>query len=159
MRRPNGHRKSHEVRRELGLGDHEKLVVVTPGGGEDGFRLLSAYVTGSQTLAPEQRPRSLIISGPELPSNERETLLRQSAGDPSLQMLVFTDDLMSYLSAADVIVSMGGYNTVCEVLSAGRRAIVVPRSKPVEEQRIRAERMARLGLFRLIHPDDLTPAL
>jgi predicted glycosyltransferase len=53
---------------------------------------------------------------------------------------------------------MGGYNTVCEILSLGKRAVVVPRVRPVEEQWIRARRMEELGLFRTIHPDLLTPA-
>jgi predicted glycosyltransferase len=64
---------------------------------------------------------------------------------------------LSYMAAADVVVAMGGYNTVGEMLSTRRRAIVVPRIKPSEEQLIRAERMAALGLFKMIHPQDLTP--
>ncbi|SRR5206468_6280299 len=159
IRQENGRRKAQQVRDDLGLGEREKLVLVTAGGGEDGFRLLSTYIAGAKTVAPPQRPRSLIISGPELPSRAREFLVHECAGDSHIRILEFTDDLMSYLTAADLIVSMGGYNTVCEILSAGRRAIVVPRSKPVEEQLIRAERMARLGLFRYLHPDDLTPSL
>src|SRR5262249_11334059 len=68
MRRQNGCRKAQQVRHDLGLGERDKLVVVTSGGGEDGFRLLSTYVAASKTLAPGQRPQSLIISGPELRS-------------------------------------------------------------------------------------------
>jgi predicted glycosyltransferase len=55
------------------------------------------------------------------------------------------------------VLSMGGYNTVCEILSLKKRAIIVPRVRPVEEQWIRAERMARLDLLTAIHPDSLTP--
>jgi predicted glycosyltransferase len=51
---------------------------------------------------------------------------------------------------------MGGYNTVCEMLTLGRRAIVVPRFRPVQEQWIRAERMAARGLLRALHPDALS---
>jgi len=40
-----------------------------------------------------------------------------------------------------------------------KRAIVVPRVNPVKEQWIRAERMAKLGLMRTIHPRDVTPSL
>ena len=69
----------------------------------------------------------------------------------------FSDDLASYMEAADVVVSMGGYNTVCEILSYSKRAVVVPRNKPVEEQLIRAEKMAEYGLFKTVHPDELKP--
>jgi predicted glycosyltransferase len=51
---------------------------------------------------------------------------------------------------------MGGYNTICEVLSLSKKAVVVPRVTPVQEQWIRARRMADFGLFITIHPDDLT---
>jgi predicted glycosyltransferase len=60
------------------------------------------------------------------------------------------------MDAADLVVSMGGYNTVGEILSLQKRAIVVPRLQPVEEQWLRAERMAGMGLFQAIHPDHLT---
>jgi predicted glycosyltransferase len=64
---------------------------------------------------------------------------------------------MSLIDAADLVVCMGGYNTVCEVLTLGKRAIVVPRVRPVQEQWIRAQRMAKRGLLRALHPDSLTP--
>jgi predicted glycosyltransferase len=71
----------------------------------------------------------------------------------------FTDDMMACMDAADLVISMGGYNTVCELLTLGKRAIVVPRVEPVTEQWIRAERMAKLGLLRTIHPEEMTPSL
>jgi predicted glycosyltransferase len=74
-----------------------------------------------------------------------------------LQVMEFTDDLISHMNAADTVISMAGYNTVCELLTLGKRSILVPRVKPVEEQKIRAERMANFGAFRTILPDALTP--
>jgi predicted glycosyltransferase len=53
---------------------------------------------------------------------------------------------------------MGGYNTVCEVLVAGKPLLVVPRIRPREEQMIRASRLAELGLLSLMHPDRMTTA-
>jgi len=58
---------------------------------------------------------------------------------------------------ADVVVSMAGYNTVCELLSFGRNAILVPRAQPVKEQLIRARLLAAAGLFEIVEPKDLTP--
>ena len=53
---------------------------------------------------------------------------------------------------------MAGYNTVCEILTLKKRAIVVPRVRPVKEQWIRAQRLAQHGLVRAIHPKRLTAA-
>jgi predicted glycosyltransferase len=71
-------------------------------------------------------------------------------------------DLTGYIAAADVVVSRGGYNAVCEILSFDRPAVLVPRvTFGVEEnleQLIRAEAFARRGHVRMIHPARMTPA-
>ncbi len=157
IRRPSGRQTVSQVRRELNLNAGESLVLVTPGGGEDGFPLVETYLAGLAQLPQPPSFRSLIVCGPEMPKAQRRALRKMAASYPLVQMGEFTDDLMSYLAAADVTVSMGGYNTLCEILSAGKRAVVVPRYQPSQEQLIRAARMARLGLFKAIHPERLTP--
>jgi predicted glycosyltransferase len=68
----------------------------------------------------------------------------------------FTNDMLSYLQAADVVVSMAGYNTVTELLSLNKPALLVPRTTPSLEQWMRATRLERLGLFAVILPDQLS---
>jgi predicted glycosyltransferase len=51
------------------------------------------------------------------------------------------------------------YNSICEILSYRKRAIIIPRSVPVREQRIRAEAMDALGLLRMIPAERLDPDL
>lgn len=149
--RERGRRSAAQVRHELGIGD-ARLVLVTPGGGEDGQQLIASYLKGLREQAPGANVATLLVSGPELPKHSLEAA-QSAPGDASRVIhREFTDDMMSYMSAADVVVSMGGYNTICEILTLRKRAIVVPRTRPVQEQLIRAERMARLGLMRVIHP-------
>jgi predicted glycosyltransferase len=145
-----------EVRRALRLPDQDQLVLVTAGGGADGFRLLDTYLSGVARRGSAGK-HSLVVAGPELPDAQRMQLARAAAQLPGVTLVEFLDDMMSYIGAADMVVSMGGYNTVCEILSARKRAVVVPRVRPVAEQGMRAERMARLGLFETIHPDELSP--
>ena len=90
--------------------------------------------------------------------DERAAIAQASLELPTVSVQDFSDDLMSLMHAADVVLCMGGYNTVCELLTLGRRGVVVPRVKPVQEQAIRAERMAARGLLRTLHPDELEPA-
>ncbi len=158
VRRGYGQRSALEVRQSLGLSATDPLVLVTPGGGGDGDRLLTTYLQSLDCLPPTVNLTSLIIGGPELPADKKPALLRQMASTPRTHWLDYTDDLASYMVAADGVVSMGGYNTICEILSLGKRAVVVPRLEPVQEQWIRAQRMAELGLFHAMHPDQLTPA-
>jgi predicted glycosyltransferase len=50
---------------------------------------------------------------------------------------------------------MGGYNTFCEILSFGKPALLVPRTVPRQEQALRAERAAQLGLVHILADDDV----
>ena len=145
------------IRRELHVESDERLVLVTPGGGEDGHALIQTYIQALQLMPIGARIRSLIVTGPEMSEAQRKALNQSALRFPSVSMLEFTNDLPSYMNASDLVVSMGGYSTVCEILSLKKRAIIVPRVRPVEEQLIRAERMARLDLLTTIHPDSLTP--
>jgi len=155
--RKPGRRSRGEVRAELGVAEGAPLVLVTAGGGEDGDTLISTYVDGLAALPPARRPRSHIVFGPEMPAERREAIGSRTVRLDSVSRQDFSDDMMSLMDAADVVVSMGGYNTVCELLTLRKRAVVVPRVRPVQEQGIRAERMAALGLLRTVHPDRLTP--
>ena len=51
---------------------------------------------------------------------------------------------------------MGGYNTSCEILACGRRALIVPRIIPRREQLIRAQRLSELGAVDVLHPQALS---
>jgi predicted glycosyltransferase len=146
------------LRQELQVQSNESLVLVTPGGGGDGYRLVETYLAGLSERPFDPSVKSLIITGSEMSEMERSQLAVQASAFPQVKFLEFTDDMLSYMAAADVVVAMGGYNTVGEIFSTRRRAIVVPRVKPAEEQLIRAERMSALDLFKMIHPDDLTPS-
>jgi predicted glycosyltransferase len=88
---------------------------------------------------------------------QHQSICADAASLPNVSVIEFSDDMMGLMDAADLVVSMSGYNTVCELLTLKKRAILVPRVRPVLEQWIRAERLARLGLMRSIHPDALTP--
>jgi predicted glycosyltransferase len=72
-------------------------------------------------------------------------------------VLKFVTDPDLLLSLAERVIAMGGYNTVCEVLSFHKRALIVPRMKPRREQFIRAERLHQLGLLDMLPFGQVTP--
>lgn len=154
IRRETGLKSRQTVRSELGLSDQHKLVFVTPGGGKDGFRLITNYLMGIDRYKSDS-VYSLVLCGPEMLEEHVATIKVLAHGKPRCLIQLFTDDLMSYMAAADVVVSMFGYNTACEILTLGKPAVVVPRTRPVKEQWIRAERLAELGLVKIIHPEFL----
>jgi predicted glycosyltransferase len=158
IRRSEPIRPRRQVRHDVHM-QTDRLVVITAGGGGDGFALLETYLQmleGLRRHGPTPFD-SLLITGPFMPSSKRARLRRLASPGQALTVMEFTPDLLSYLRAADLIVSMGGYNSICEILSLNQRAIIVPRVKPRTEQLIRAERFAAHGLLRMLHPDQLTP--
>lgn len=155
--REPGRQTRTQMRQALGVAAHERLLLVTPGGGEDGHALVDAALRGLAGLPADQRPRMHIVCGPEMAATQREGMAAAAQALPGVSLQDFSDDMMSLQAAADVVLAMGGYNTVCELLSCGRRGVLVPRIKPGLEQCIRAQRMAGLGLLAMVHPDELTP--
>ncbi len=146
------------IRQELKM-KTDRLVVVTAGGGEDGFQLLNSYLQMLAAQFKDGEPAfdSLVISGPLMCRGERSQLQSYQKKGLPMTLLDFTPDLYSYLNAADLIVSMGGYNAFCEILSLQKNSIIVPRIQPRVEQLIRAERFADLNLVSMLHPSDLNP--
>lgn len=159
IRRDYGRKNSAVVRQELNLKSGDRLVLVTPGGGGDGYHLVKTYLQTLKYFASQSQINSLIVYGPEMSPNMSQEISDLSQSFSNVKILEFTDDLASYIEVADTVICMGGYNTICEVLSLNKKAIVVPRVKPVQEQRIRAQKMKEFGLFKTIHPNNLTPKL
>jgi len=153
-REPGRHGRA-ATRAALGVTAREPLVLVTPGGGMDGQGLVTTALAMAKGW--DDGPRVHVVCGPEMDEAQRRLAHDAAAGLPHLTVQDFSDDMMSLQAAADVVLAMGGYNTVCELLTLRRRAVLVPRIKPGVEQCIRAERMAALGLVRMVHPDGLTP--
>jgi predicted glycosyltransferase len=150
-------RPADQVRAELGLRTG-RLVLVTAGGGGDGYTVLRTYL---DALRYDPRAAdgfdSLLVTGPLMPQEERKELEALVPGGLPVRVVDFVDDGMSTVTSADAVVSMGGYNSIAEIMSAARPAVVIPRIAPRTEQLIRAERLSRRGLIRLLHPDELSP--
>jgi len=131
-----------------------RLALCLVGGGQDGAVLAQAF-EGAE-LPPDTN--GVLITGPCMPDEVRRRLARRAAQRPGRRVVSFMSEPTRLLRAADHVVAMGGYNTVCEVLSFGKPALIVPRVKPRREQLIRAERLQALGLLDVLHPEDLSPA-
>jgi predicted glycosyltransferase len=155
IRRPAVGRSPARIRRELGLRADEPLVLVTVGGGGDGYQILATYLEMLATQ-PAAAGHSVLITGPLMPLHKRSRLARATDGLP-VTLLAFTPELTGYMRAANLVVAMAGYNTVCEILSLSQRALLIPRTKVRKEQLLRAGALARRGLAHCLHPADLTP--
>lgn len=137
--------------------DGPPQILVTTGGGGDGLVLIRTYLEGLAELPRSTALRTTVVFGPQMSLPDREGLLNEFGYLADVVFMDFEADLAKRYAAADVVVSLAGYNTVCELLSFAHRAILVPRAEPVQEQLIRARLLAARGYFDLIEPGDLKP--
>lgn len=144
---------NNEPLQVYGIPSDDRLLLCLVGGGQDGFALAAAFTRAD--LPAESC--GVIVTGPFMPAEARDELAALVADRPHLRLLPFIDEPTTLIQHAAAVVTMGGYNTVCEVLAYAKPTLIVPRIKPRREQLIRAERMHALGLADLLHPDDLTP--
>jgi predicted glycosyltransferase len=119
--------------------------------------MIEAYLDGLITLPRSVALTTTVVFGPQMASASRRRLLERFGALPDVDFVEFDPDLAARYAAADLVVSMAGYNTVCELLSCGVRAVLVPRSRPVGEQLLRARLLSARGLFDVVEPEDLNP--
>jgi predicted glycosyltransferase len=117
--------------------------------------MIEAYLTGLSTLPRKIALRTTVIFGPQMPESRRRDFRQNFSYLADVTFLDFDAELSQQYAKADLVVSQAGYNTVCELLSFSRRAILIPRAHPVREQLIRARLLSVLGYFELIEPEDL----
>jgi len=142
------------VRQQHGLPRDGPLVLATVGGGSDGYPVLEAAqaaVLRLQAKFPDLR--AILVTGPFMPADRRATL--EARATATCRVVVRADNLQ-LMAAADAVVGMGGYNSVCEALAVARPLVIVPRATHKIEQQIRAETLAAHGLARWVHPKELS---
>jgi predicted glycosyltransferase len=154
------------LNRETGLGPHRdtvlerlnlppgEIALCLVGGGEDGGDVAAAF---AQAELPDGM-NGVIVTGPFMPPRVLSELVSLTSDRERMRLLGFIEDPSPLIGAADRVVAMGGYNTVCELLALEKCALIVPRIKTRREQLVRAERFAELGLLEVLRPDDLSPA-
>lgn len=143
---------AESLRLQLNIMKNENLVTVTTGGGGDGFLVLDSYLKmlermkAHSILPPFQ---TVLVTGPFLSRKDKDQVLER-ANELGIQAYDFFSDMETLIAASDIVVCMGGYNTLCEVLSSKTMSLVIPRETPRKEQYIRARAFHREQLIEFI---------
>jgi predicted glycosyltransferase len=139
-------------------GEHElpgePYILVTPGGGGDGDALID-WVLSAYESDPGIPYPALVVFGPFLNLERRLEFQERAARLDKVYAITFESRFERLLERALGVVAMGGYNTFCEILSFGKPALLVPRTEPRQEQSLRAERAAQLGLVQVLADDGI----
>jgi predicted glycosyltransferase len=131
-----------------------RLVVCTLGGGKDAYQLAETFLSAARRLSVRGW-NGLLVTGPYM-SDEDVARLHAHPMATSIPIIEMVQDVPSHLAAADAVVCMGGYNTMCEVLALAVPAVAIPRTQPRQEQLMRCERFAARGLISILPPDRLS---
>jgi len=98
--------------------------------------------------------QSVLVTGPFLSSIDKDNVLER-ASELGVQAYDFFPEMETLIAASDIVVCMGGYNTICEVLSSKTLSLVIPREIPRKEQFIRAQAFKEKNLLEFIPWSDL----
>ena len=128
------------------------FLLVTTGGGGDGDVLIEWVLRAYESEKMLPYP-ALLVLGPFLQPEKQSQFMARAAKLDRVEAIVFNPRIERLEENAMGIVAMGGYNTFCEILSLDKRAVIVPRTIPRQEQLIRASRAQELGLVRMLEDD------
>jgi predicted glycosyltransferase len=148
-------KSNEQIREDLRL-NREKLVVVVGGGGHDAYPLMHSCLEAFQHMGGELPFEAVFITGPLMEPEQRERL-RTQARNLGVRVFASVEDPPSYVNAADLAITMAGYNSLCEVVALKRKALVVPRLGPRAEQLIRARMFQERGLIDMLDPREVSP--
>lgn len=131
------------------------LLVAMAGGGADAFPMFDSLLRALPAVLTHLPCRLVMVTGPFLPPDQVDAL-RLRSKDLPVELLPTVADSMGHMAAADLVVSMAGYNTTAELLKVGARALLLPRPGPSAEQQMRARLLSQRGWVDWLSPGSLT---
>lgn len=133
------------------------MVVVTIGGGDGaGETVIGNFIKSVQTHQSELKFDSVIVTGPFMPKEQFSDYQRAVENLP-VDIKGFTPTTAALLKQSDLVIATGGYNTITDILAFAKKALVIPRVMHRQEQRLRAKRLAEMGVLEFLAPEDVTP--
>jgi predicted glycosyltransferase len=144
------------LRQELVIGAQEKLIVASAGGGRSGYTLLRNLIEAVGLLPNSKQIRLEMFAGPFRDENEFEKLSAHSS--QRVHIRCFSERFLDYLSAADLSVSLAGYNTCMNLLATRTPALVYPYFRQ-REQPMRVAKIINYLPMKILQDRDLSPNL
>ncbi len=144
------------IRKKLDLSPADKLIIASIGGGNVGSELLTAVTESFKIMQDSSSAHLQLFCGPYCEDKIYGELQNNIQGNITIER--FTDHFPEWLEAADLSISMAGYNTCMNLVQAGIPALVYP-FKQNREQRLRAQRLGRKVPVVILEDTDLTPRI
>jgi len=149
-------KKVKHIRENLRLQNKKRLIVASAGGGNVGAPLLRAVVNAYNELPSKENLMLNVYTGPYMEKEDKQYLqsVADSSASSGIRVKEFTSDFVSLLGAADLSVSMAGYNTCMNIVAANVPSLVWPFGQN-QEQKERARKIARFVPMTILEDQDL----
>jgi predicted glycosyltransferase len=135
------------------------IVLTSVAGGRLGNELLEAVIDSHLLVKAQMRHRLILFSGAfqnDFKQQERKIIELNSE-----DIKIYSFDSKAYLnhlSESDLVISLGGYNSIIESVSSRKTMLIYQRgfSGGNEEQDLRIRLFENLGCLKVLKPQDLT---
>ncbi len=135
-----------------------RRILFTAGGGEDGSQMLLDAAAALRGPLRKQDLQATFVAGPLAPEDDCARLARTLQDDRRCTLIRSARGMGGLTAAADLVVGMGGYNTIYETLAVGTPMLAVPRRGPRLEQWERCRRLQALGQLRMLPAEEARDA-
>jgi len=142
------------IRQQLKLSAEDNLIVASIGGGNVGAELLQATTAAAKLLKTNTKIHFHLFTGPYSDTKLHIELKQHESSQ--LHIHTFSNNFLEWLQAADLSISMAGYNTCMNLLEASTPALLYPFAQN-REQRMRVAAFGEYCDFTLLEADDLHP--
>lgn len=144
------------VRNKLSIASDTPFILGSIGSGSVHPEIMENLAAASIHLS-KTTPHSLLVStGPFMQPESQARIRDYCASSPHITVTEFIPDFINYLSAADLSLSMAGYNTTMNLLAVNTFGLVYPFDQN-REQRMRSTSLEQLGALKILEQDDMTP--
>lgn len=133
-----------------------RSMLVTAGGGHDAHPMMSKVLAGLAAISVELRPDTTMITGPLMAADLRANLMAEGER-LGVTVIAHTPHVKRHIEDADLVVTMGGYNSMIETMISGKPTLNIPRPGPSQEQSMRARIFDDMGLLRFLPLHAATP--
>jgi predicted glycosyltransferase len=138
--------------------DTVPTIVASIGSGRyrHGQVLLESVIQAAALLGEKIPHRFRVFAGPFIPHEVYAALEQMARQARNVEIEKYSTHFIEHLKRADLSISMGGYNTIMNILATGVRSLVYPYTANDDlEQQVRARKLASLGVVKLLHPEML----
>jgi predicted glycosyltransferase len=134
--------------------DKKRSILVLSGGGRDGALLMERCLDVILDIQKIIDINFTLNLGPLMSKGDIKKIIEKNKKHKNVKIKEYLYNTREYILKSDLVISMGGYNSVCEILSTSTPAIIYPRIDTDKEQLIRAKIFKSRSLLDYIDPKN-----